>query len=191
MASFSKLYNCGLGGGLWTNREELLPLLSKRIQLDQEIAEELFDFYLRIHDGSFGVKSQLKIDMLYGCLPEVRSISAMAMKGLPESIQEIEEDIKRRKKMYAIAINLFGENVPICDEGVVPFAIPVSGKPDVLGKASDKFKKDYGFNLPILHFDFARNMLHPDYRKALIIGCHKDWNENIVYQVHDVMSRCK
>ena len=188
VVSFSKLYNCGLGGGLWTKRKELLPILSERSQFDREMAEDLFDLYLRIQDGSFGAKSQIKIEMLYGCLPEVRSIGDMAIKSLPGSLQEIKQDIERRKKIYSTAISVFGENVPICDEDVVPFAIPVAGKPDVLEKVSSIFKKDYGINLPILHFDFERNVLHPDYRKALIIGCHKEWNETIVYQVHDVMS---
>jgi hypothetical protein len=190
VVSFSKLYNCGLGGGLWTKRNELLPSLSEKSQFDREMAEELFDLYLRIQDGSFGAQKQLKIDMLYGCLPEVRSIAEMAIKSLPGSLQEIKEDIERRKRIYSTAINVFGENVPICDGDVVPFAIPVKGKPDVLEKVSNKFNKDYGINLPILHFDFERNMLHSDYRKALIIGCHKDWNEDIVYQVHDAIKGC-
>ena len=143
VVSFSKLYNCGLGGGLWTKRHELLPSLLGKSQFDREMAEELFDLYLRIQDGSFGAQKQLKIDMLYGCLPEVRSMADMAIKSLPGSLQEIEEDIERRKRIYSTAINVFGTNVPICDEDVVPFAIPIEGKSDVLNKVSNKFKKDY------------------------------------------------
>ena len=27
---------------------------------------------------------------------------------------------------------------------------------------------------PVFRFDYARNMLNPNYRKALIIGCHSE-----------------
>jgi hypothetical protein len=183
VVSFSKLYCCGLGGGLWTKRKDLFPILSERSQFDQKIAEELFDFYLSIQDGSFGTQSQLKIDMLYGCLPEVRSISSLAIKGLPKSLQEIEEDIERRKRIYSTAIDLFGENIPICDEDVVPFAIPISGANEVLSALSQKIQKEFNVYAPLLHFDFARNMLNPDYRLTIVVGCHSQWTEELTKSI--------
>jgi len=41
-------------------------------------------------------------------------------------------------------------------------------------------------NTPVLHFDYAQNMLKPDYRKALVVGCHEGWSEDrirVIFQI--------
>jgi hypothetical protein len=189
IVSFSKIYHCGLGGGLWTDRKDLLSPLSERSELDQEMAEEAFDFYLEIQSGRFGKKTHLKIQALYGLLPDIKSIAPMAVKALPASLSEIYGDIERRKRIYSAALDMFGINVPVCEGEVVPFAIPILWEEGNFLPIADKIQRCFNVSIPLLHFDFARNILEPEYKKALIIGCHDEWEEDIVYQIFSLIKK--
>jgi hypothetical protein len=70
---------------------------------------------------------------------------------------------------------------------VVPFAIPITGDGDHLEKLSHHIQERLEVELPVLHFDFARNMLAPDYRKAIVIGCHRQWTADLVTSVCDII----
>jgi hypothetical protein len=187
--SLSKLYGCGLGGALRTKTQELLPILMKRNDFDAKLAEEAFDYYLHIQRGNFGIKTQINIDKLYGYLPTIKSFASQAYSGLPESIEDIKNDFERRKKIYEISAEIFGNNVPQCEDEVIPFAIPITGKSETLSLLSDRIQRNLKVCTPVLHFDFARNMLDPDYRLAIVVGCHSGWTEDIIHEVFDLIKK--
>jgi len=191
VVSFSKIYPCGLGGGLWTRQENILPLLLERSQYDRELASETFDFYLKIQKGFYGEKTPIKIQGLYGYIPDIKSLATQAVNALPGTMELIQNDIERRKRIYKNAIELFGERVPqqSDDEDVVPFAIPVCGDEKSLFLLSETIMNRFNAVAPVLHFDYAQNMLNPDYRKALIIGCHGEWREDKVGQIFDFIGK--
>lgn len=189
IVSFSKIYHCGLGGGLWTDRKDLLAPLSERSQLDKEIAEEAFDFYLEIQRGCFGTKTQIKIQALYGYLPDIKSIAPTAVRALPGSVREIYGDIERRKRIYSAALDMFGNDVPVCEGDVVPFSIPILWEERNFLPVAERIQRRFDVSIPLLHFDFARNMLEPEYKQALIIGCHDEWEEDIVYQIFSLIKK--
>lgn len=179
VASLSKLYPCGLGGGLWTRSKEMHSLLAQRNETDSALAKKALNFYLDIHGDCSGIKTQIKIDMLFGYLPTIKSMPSKAFQGLPGSLEEITSDITRRKKIYEAACHYLNDRVPLCEEAVVPFAIPISGENEALLGLSQKIKERFKANAPVLHFDFAMNMLAPDYRPALVVGCNRGWTEEI------------
>jgi hypothetical protein len=58
---------------------------------------------------------------------------------------------------------------------------------DQLEQIPLKIKSVLNVEVPVLHFDFSRNMLKPDYRKSLVIGCHKDWTEDTVIRICELI----
>jgi hypothetical protein len=90
--------------------------------------------------------------------------------------------------LLAIVTSYFPERVPECSESeVIPFAIPIAGDLSQMESISERIRRQMDVEVPILHFDFARNMLEPDYRKALVIGCYADWNEDMVTGICEII----
>lgn len=190
VVSFSKIYSCGLGGGLRTKHGKLIPLLSERDEFDKKLAAETFEYYLKIQEGLYGERTSINILGLYGFLPDIKSIAPQTANALPATVESIQDDIDRRKRIYAMAIALFKNRVPgQTDEDVVPFAIPVCGEEKRLEHLSEEIKNRFHAEVPVLHFDYACNMLKPDYQKALVIGCHREWQEDMVERIFDLMKR--
>jgi hypothetical protein len=188
ISSFSKLYACGLGGGLFSKRPDVLAGVSARDEKSPhnhiERTEQAFEKLIKINSGYFGDGSVYEINSLYGYLPDLVSFPQKAFSALPSTLEEISNDLNHRKKIWSIIKEAFPDRVPHCeDDEVVPFAIPVRGDDSELEVISQQIIKELSLDAPVLHFDFARNMLIPDYRPSLVIGCHKDWDEASVQRI--------
>ncbi len=192
--SFAKLYPCTLGGGLISTKGEIQEAIEtnhaamslshfNRVNIAHETLE-------KAHKNLLGVEAQFEIEAVFGYLPELVAFPNRYLSLLPQTTQEIEEDTNHRRRLLNIVNSYFPDRVPDCSEcDVVPFAIPVSGEPAQLELVSGRIKQELRVDVPVLHFDFAKNMLQPDYRKSLVIGCHKDWRENIVIDICEMIKR--
>lgn len=190
--SFSKIYPCILGGALISNRGEIRNWLNenyKKLSLDHlNRANMAYDTLEKSKKGLLGYEAGFEVDAVFGYLPEVVSFPSRTLASLPDGVDEIEKDIARRKRLLNIVRDSLSGRVPDCPgEDVVPFAIPVSGEESRLDEISARITVELNMDVPVLYFDFARNMLNPDYRKALVIGCHEDWNEDIVKRICDII----
>ncbi|MFQ5647312.1 MAG: DegT/DnrJ/EryC1/StrS family aminotransferase, partial [bacterium] len=169
--SLAKLYPCGLGGGFYSQQPNLRKIVCAEHQRvagrQAERADQALEKLININNGLFKDETVFEIHGLYGYLPELAAFPQKACSALPSTEKEIKKDIARRKNIWSLVKGMLPARVPICDEGdeVVPFAIPVSGDPSDLEKMSNKIKKKLSLDAPVLHFDFSRNMLKPDYRK--------------------------
>ncbi len=189
IVSFSKLYHCGQGGALWTGKKDLSALFSERSEGDRESAREAFDFYLDILQNAFGQKTQNTIQALYGFLPDIKTLARKAAEALPGTVTEIQKDIERRKNIYSLALDIFGNLVPHCPSEIVPFAIPISGDRERLFMLSAAIMETFKAAAPVLHFDYARNMLAPEYKTALVVGCHDEWEDPLIHDIFDLIKK--
>lgn len=193
IVSLSKLYPCGLGGALYCKRSDIYEKVSSELDnlsdLHKVKAEQAIEKLVKINEGYFGDQTIFEINGLYGYLPDLLAFPQKAYFGLPSSMENIEKDVHHRKKLYTLALNMFGNNVPVCDDEVVPFAIPISGEMKQLLSLSEVIKQKFDVSAPVLHFDYARNMLEPDYRPALVIGCHAEWKEEIVQGIFELVKK--
>lgn len=193
--SLSKIFGCILGGGLVSERPEMLnslkdnypQLFSKHLTR----ANIAYDTLNKFKNGLLGFKAGFEVDAVFGYLPEVVSIPTNTLAALPGSIEEIKNDTAHRKRLLKIVSNKMPGRIPVCrdEEEVVPFAIPVIADTGNLEKISRVIRKELEVEAPILHFDYSRNMLDPDYRRSLVIGCHKDWTEEIVEKICNIVCR--
>ena len=82
----------------------------------------------------------------------------------------------------------FPDLVPSTSEcDVVPRAIPLCLKENYLEPIIEKIKKELNINVSILHFDFARNMLEPQYKKSLVIECGSTETEETIVKVCELI----
>lgn len=175
--SLSKFFNCGMGGAVLSENDDLIARLCW--QYGQEQADQAFEEYLQIADGSYGDLTSLQVNGLYGYLPLIGPMARKGQDALPSSVESYALDRERRKKLYLSVREMLGERVPDAGDSV-PFAMPVAGDVDQLQQVVAAGREKYGVDAPVLHFDFAQNMMSPDYRPALVLGTHAAWTEEVV-----------
>jgi len=185
VVSLPKLYACNLGGGLATANPQILQELDETYEKLCEAhinrSNWAFDTLLKSKKNPYGIEERFDVDAVYGILPELVAFPSQSYALLPRTTQKIEDDLDHRRRLFALIQTRFPEKIPEIPEcDVLPFAIPIKGELKKLEHLALKVKKELNIEVPILHFDFARNMLSPDYRKALVIGCHQDWTEERV-----------
>lgn len=194
IVSLAKLFPSILGGGLITHREKILQSLVEYPQENLRVQKRwagkarkvLVDFHRRDSDEAF----RFEVESVYGYIPEVIPMSDGSMHALPQTKSELLADAERRRFLWQKAKEILPNNTPHCPESnVVPFAIPIVARPDVLTNLSAKIKKQFDLETPILHFDYNRNMLKSDYQKSLIIGCHAQWHEDTVINICNMIKR--
>jgi len=190
--SLSKLYSCGLGGGLYSRRKDIYEnILDDHRELSdgqRERADLALETLIKINSGVYGAETVYEINGLYGYLPDVAAFPEKSHYGLPSTEEELHDDITHRKNIWSIVSNLFPDRVPECENiEVIPFAIPIFGDPEKLEVISNKIRNELSLDVPVLHFDFARNMLNPDYRQSLVIGCHDGWDEGLVVKICEII----
>ncbi|MGK5094800.1 DegT/DnrJ/EryC1/StrS family aminotransferase [Deltaproteobacteria bacterium TL4] len=182
--SFSKLYPCNLGGGLLSNHD----LIHKRLEQDYPIlseqhlyrSREAYEMLLRTKQHLRGVEDAFDVNAVYGYLPDLIAFPPQAGGFLPCTLEEIQQDRDRRRKLLSILQNYFPDSIAVVTESdIVPFAIPVRTKGKPL-EPIEQITKQLNIELPILHFDFAQNMLNPNYEKSFIFGAHPGWSEDRV-----------
>lgn len=186
--SFSKIYPCTLGGALISSRSEIHEAIDANygtlsVKHTNKVIE-VYEILKRARENISCIDVGFEIDAVFGYLPELVAFPEGSLSSLPKNTCEIEEDTNRRKQLLNIVKSYFPDRVPDCPEcDVVPFAIPVSGEIGQLESISSKIRQEIEADVPVLHFDFARNMLNPDYRKSLVIGCHEAWSEELVIKI--------
>lgn len=183
--SLWKIYGCGLGGGLLVRDEEKRTRARAALDADRALheveAERVRAALLEARQDRDSASAVLTVAGVYGKLPLLGACPPGAVAAMPSSAEEIDADIGHRQTLWARVRKAFSERVPQCDaEAVVPFAVPVVGEERDLRTVADRVRAELGFDCPILRFDFGMNMLEPDYRKALVIGCHSGWTEEAV-----------
>lgn len=190
--SFSKLYHCNLGGGLVVRNDKIQRSIEDNFEgltrKHARLANHAHEILLRARRNLSGVKEHFEIEAVYGYLPELVAYPSQALVLLPNTVEEIRQDADRRRDLLRLVRARFPDRVPDstgCD--VVPFAIPIAGEGDDLERISLRIKKCLGLEAPVLHFDFARNMLRPDYRRALVIGCHSGWTDESVTAICEMV----
>jgi len=192
--SLSKLYPCGLGGGFYSKHpdvyEKVFAWHKKLPRTQTDRAEDAIKKLIAINSGAFGTETIFEINSLYGYLPDLAAFPEKAYSALPSTKAGIEKDIVHRKQIWSIAKSILPDRVPASDnEEIIPFAVPISGSEQELQKAAEKIKKQLLLDAPVLHFDFAMNMLKPDYRKALVIGCHEGWREEHAVKICEMIKK--
>jgi len=188
IVSLAKLFPCTLGGGLWSEDSRVADALASRYgklrNQQQGQADEAFRRLVEIGFPTVTEEHQLALESVYGGLPNLVAFPRTALGHLPDSEADLVADADRRRRLWAAVRDAFADRVPRCEASdVVPFAVPVAGQPVALRKASKLIMDRHGAETPILHFDFACNMLEPDYRQALLIGCHSGWTEELVADI--------
>jgi len=182
IVSFSKFFQCGQGGGLLATRH-VLERLPEAMLRDAEIVATCFNEYAACLVCKDAEERLVRMSALYGYIPFLRGISTFAAGLLPQRPAEILDDKERRIKYFRMAVEALPHLENIYDETIVPMAIPVSGPPNKLQTISESIRSQFGVITPVMHFDFAQNMLQPDYRPALMIGCHEGWSEEVVADI--------
>ncbi len=192
--SLAKIFPCLLGGAMISRHpkvdEKLAVEYSKLTSMHSKWANKARAVLEQAHAGYLGVGDILEVEAVFGYLPEVVTFPETSLVHLPNTEKEILADRDRRRKRLWQIKNHFPDRVPVCDvPGVVPFAVPIRGKKEKLEAISLALAKELKVEVPVLHFDFALNMLEPDYRPSLVIGCHSEWTEELVGTVCDFVSR--
>ncbi len=187
MLSFPKLYACLLGGGLIWHKSGGGGILGEKYETlwasQAARAQNPYEILHKAQENAFGRETEFEIDAVFGYLPKLVAFPPQALAALPDTREEIQQDIERRKRLLKIIYSYFPKSVPSHPESdVVPFAVPIGGNAAQLEQLSQELKDELLVDVPVLHFDFARNMLDPRYRKALVVGCHRDWTEDWVIQ---------
>lgn len=188
MLSFAKLYACLLGGGLIGHKSTVRDIMNENYEMLRASqvarARSAYAILQKAQENAFGLETEFEVDAVYGCLPRLVAFAPQALAALPDTREKIKEDIDRRKRLLQIIYSYFPKFVPNHpDSEVVPFAVPISGKESQLEHLSRSIKDKFSIDVPVLHFDFACNILEPEYRKALVVGCHQQWSEGIVTKI--------
>ncbi|MEF2230115.1 MAG: hypothetical protein V3571_04235 [Pseudodesulfovibrio sp.] len=179
VCSFSKFFACGFGGGLRMapGTELPAPLFGGEDALFAGAAYQDYAGCMHCDDPA---RRSRDIHALFGYLPFLRTFPAAAASLLPSTAQALRADRDRRAHAFELALELFPQLGEIGAPGLAPMAIPVPGPESVLARASDAIWLRLGVEAPVLHFDFARNVLQPDYRAALMVGCHAGWSTETI-----------
>ncbi len=188
MLSFAKLYACILGGGLIWHKSAARDIMNENYEMLRASqvarAQSAYEILQKAQENAFGLETEFEIDAVYGYLPRLVAFAPQALAALPASPERIQEDADRRKRLLQIVYSYFPKSVPVHpDSDVVPFAVPISGKEAQLERLSRSIRDKFSVDVPVLHFDFACNMLDPQYRKALVVGCHHQWSQGLVIKI--------
>lgn len=186
--SFSKIFPCVLGGALVSPKKSFAVLVQDSVnslsQKDKAWVEKAYKVLEANQQKVFGDEAVFEIAAVYGFLPEMVSFPYKAGNFLPKTREVLEQDVDRRIRAWTIIRSFFPRLVPDCPEcDVVPWAVPVKGDIANIKRIVPIIKKKTGVSLPILHFDFARNMLHSNYQPALIIECSNDLVEKQLLKI--------
>jgi hypothetical protein len=130
------------------------------------------------------------VEAVFGYLPDMVAIPKCIHNNLPASQKELDADLNHRHELLIMIESIMRERVPHhedCD--VVPFAIPVRGDVGRLRAISRHIYENLDTNVPVLYFDFARNMLNPKYHPALAIGCHREWTVGLVEKICEIIQK--
>ena len=188
LVSLAKLYPSGLGGGLYSQQPEVMRQLREKYgtasTLTQEFAETALATLVRSDIPGRSFSDSMNIEAVFGYLPDLVAIPRLSLASLPNSSNEIMTDIDHRARIRDIVHDFFPESVPECHkETVIPFAIPIRLVENGAEARLQEFCGNHGIFLPIMHFDYAMNMLAPNYRKSIVIGCHAGWSQPLVESV--------
>jgi hypothetical protein len=187
--SFSKFYPCVLGGGVFARRKDLQEKVHRKLEQknpkDQSRANEAFEIMRKARVGLLKDDAGFEVSKIFGCLPDLLSLPEGVSKALPADAGEASQDLEHRKKILAYFQECFPQHVPKIAEGtdIAPVAVPVRMPGNIADKLSALIKTRFNVDAPVLHFDFNCNLLKPDYQKALIIGCHSQWNMGLVQKI--------
>ncbi|MBF0594903.1 MAG: DegT/DnrJ/EryC1/StrS aminotransferase family protein [Candidatus Omnitrophica bacterium] len=189
--SFPKFFPSVLGGALMTAREDLLQRIDQqRAVIDEaRFLDEAYDILKRVK-SSDRLVSVLDVEAVFGYLPDLLAFPDRALAGLPADEKALGGEIQRRVDLWSLLKKHFPSRVPVCDDSdVVPFAIPLELRAGDREDVLEDIREQWSVDLPVLHFDFARNMLAPDYRRAVVIGCHEGWKRELVVGIVDQLQR--
>jgi hypothetical protein len=192
--SFPKLYPCNLGGGLiehhkkvqkWIENE--YPTISQRHHFR---SYEAFESLKKARYDLSDFENLLDVEAVYGYLPELVAFPPQAFKSLPQNSEELSIDLRHRQQIWDLVRTRFPDLVPQADEcEVVPFAIPLRLRVHFLETIQNQINEAFDVEVPILHFDFSRNLLNPDYKKSLVLGCHSGWSKSLVNSICDLIEK--
>ncbi len=182
IVSFAKLFSTGLGGGLVTASQEVQEryrTATASNEVHGRWAQKALSVIQSAHATDMQTESmRLEIEGVYGYLPEIVAFPDAAAASLPQDQSTLETDFNRRKRLLGIAQDFFPDKIPDCkNTEVVPFAIPIRGNRETLDRISKEIHNTLEYHAPVLHFDFACNMLASQYEPALVLGCHEEWDE--------------
>lgn len=186
--SLSKIFPCGLGGALvarhWKVQETLDNTYDKLSRMHNERANQARTVLENAHQKGIEGDIIFEVEGVFGYLPEVVAFPSISLQYLPQRMSQISLDKKRRMRIWQQFSEAFPDRVPeVSDKGLAPFAIPLRGDGKKLEMISGKMHENLSIEASILHFDFALNMLAPQYQPALMIGCHQGWTENLTERV--------
>ena len=192
--SLPKYYPCNLGGGLVSGNETIQRYLDSEYEelyaRHEKHADKAFDSLVWARKNLQGTDEQFEINSVYGYLPGVVTFPSGAYTALPSDIDSIRQDIGRRKKLLRLIHGRFPDLVPETNDcDVVPSAVPIQLPLDLSQRISSVISDSLEVEVPVMHFDFNLNMLDPDYRTSLIIGCHQDWHEDLVGAICDLIEK--
>ncbi len=191
--SFSKTYPCILGGGLITRRADLYQKIRSRLEgknpKDQSRANKAFEVLQKAKAGLLKEDADFEISKVYGCLPDLLSVPEGVLQALPGNATAVTVDREHRKNIWAYFQKNLPEHIPQVKGNVemAPFAVPVRVPEPLLNKLPGILKTRFNIDVPVLHFDYACNMLCPDYQKALVIGCHLQWDMKVVHDLGETI----
>jgi len=188
VVSLSKIFPCVLGGALVSPNKSFAATVQANVnslsQKDKAWVEKAYKVLEANQQKVFGDEAVFEIAAIYGFLPEMASFPSKAENFLPKTQETLKQDADRRRQLWMIVRSFFPRLVPDCPEcDVVPWAVPVKGALVKINRAVCTIKKKTGISLPVLHFDFARNMLKPNYQPALIIECSSALTERKVTKI--------
>lgn len=192
--SFPKVYSSVLGGGFVSCNTKVFAAVERyRLSLQklhEPYVRQAYEILAKYQKNSWGKTKDIEISGIYGFLPTVVTFPKQSLKFLPQTLQAIENDVLRRKKLLKIIRGYFPARVPaICHCDVVPSAVPIAGDIKDLTLLSNKIKKKLGYEVPILHFDYERNMLKPNYQKSLVISCAKDFTQDNIVKICELIKK--
>lgn len=184
--SLSKLYPIEMGGAIVCRNEKIrawawqaYAQLSQLHQVRSNLAYEKLE---RIRSNPDSLENRLDLEGVFGYLPELVAFPEQAYKNLPPDQAQILADKKHRESIWEHVRSRLPDLVPMQGSNtIVPFAIPVRCSPSGYTQMiAANAKATLGVDIPVLHFDFAQNMLDPAYHKALILGCHVGWSLELI-----------
>ncbi len=188
VVSCSKIFPCILGGAIVSHNKSFAAQVRDKVNLlsqrDKAWVEKAYKVLQANQQKAFGDEAVFEIAAVYGFLPEMASFPSKAENFLPKTQEVMEKDTHRRRQVWEIVRSFFPRLVPDCPEcDVVPWAVPVKVASAKINRVISIVKKRTDISLSVLHFDFARNMLRPNYQPALIIECSSALTEKQVLKI--------
>jgi len=188
VVSCSKIFPCVLGGAIVSSNKPFMAKVQTNVnylgQKDKKWVEKAYKIIKVNQRNVNGADAVFEIAAVYGLLPEMVSFPSKTRNFLSKKSEVYKQDVDRRRQRWTMVQSFFPRLVPNCSGcDVVPWAIPIKGSFAKVNRASLIIKKNMGVSLPILHFDFARNMLQPGYQPALVIDCQGALTENQIIKI--------